>query len=95
VPKAEVPFDFPTGEHVPEMVYFGIVDGAIPLGIWIDDPAAPAERFRWWGRATCVATDEWISYGWLPGTTFRVYEDGRRVDGGDPFDPLPTPTPAP
>jgi hypothetical protein len=95
VSKSEVPFDFPTHDQVPEMVYFGIVAEAMPLGIWMDDPAAPGERFRWWGTATCVATDSWIAYGWLPGTTFRVYEDGHRVDGGDPFDALPTAAPVP
>ena len=93
--KTEVPFLFFGLERAAEMVYVGIVEGDFPLGIWIEAPEGSGQRYRWWGTSTCVADANGISYGWLPGTTYRVYEDGHRVDGGDPFDPPPTATPAP
>jgi len=86
VAKGDVPFPFLGAPVAEEMVYFGIVEGDIPLGIWQDDPKGPG-RYRWWGTATCVADANGIFYGWLPGSTYRIFEDGHRVDGGDPFDP--------
>ena len=93
--KSDVPFEYFGSEMAAEMVYVGIVEGDFPLGIWIEAPAGSGQRYRWWGTSTCVSDANGIWYSWLPGTTYRVYQDGHRVDGGDPFDPMPTATPAP
>jgi hypothetical protein len=92
VAKSDVPFPFLAAAVAEDMVYFGIVEGDIPLGVWLDDPNGPG-RYRWWGTSTCVADTNGIYFGWLPGSTYRVFEDGHRVDGGDPFDPLPSVSP--
>ena len=86
VAKEDVPFPFLGAPVAEAMVYFGIVEGDIPLGIWIDDPDGQG-RFRWWGTATCVADANGIFFGWLPGSTYRIFDDGHRVDGGDPLTP--------
>jgi len=91
VAKTDVPFPFLGVALTEDVVYFGVVEGDIPLGIWLDD-ADGSGRYRWWGTSTCVADSNGIFYGWLPGSTYRVYEDGHRVDGGDPFDPQPSPS---
>jgi hypothetical protein len=95
IPKSDIPFEFFAAEMLPEFVYYAVVEGDFPLSIWIDDPQAPGERFRWWGTAACIAYPDGIFPTWVPGSTYRRYEDGRRVDGGDPRDPPPTPSAAP
>ena len=54
-----------------------------------------ADDFRWWGTSVCVASENGIFYTWVPGSTYKLYRDGRRVDGGDPFDPPASASPAP
>jgi hypothetical protein len=86
VHRSEIPFPLLASDMLPEMVYLAIIDGDVPLTGWKEDPDGSATRFRWWGTAVCIADDAGIVYTWVPGSTYRRYEDGRRVDGGDPFD---------
>jgi hypothetical protein len=100
IPTADIPYTLPFGyEILPDVVYYVEIEGDFPLGGWRDAGGEatgdPADDFRWWGRATCIAGGRGVFTGWLPGTTYRLYRDGRRVDGGDPLDPLPSLTPDP
>jgi hypothetical protein len=87
VAKSDLAFDFVGSEIAADVLYVGTVAGDVPLGAWLDDADG---RYRWWGRSVCAADANGIHFAWLPGSTFRVYDDGRRVDGGDPFEGLPS-----
>ena len=96
IPKAELPFEFIGSELLPNVVYYAEVEPDIPLGDWREGGTGTADDFRWWGASVCVmGEDSGIFYTWVPGSTYKLYRDGRRVDGGDPFDPLPSATPEP
>ena len=95
IPRAELPFEFLGSELLPEFVYYAEVDPEIPLGAWQEPVTGTADDFRWWGTSVCVASESGISYTWVPGSTYKLYRDGRRVDGGDPFDPPASASPAP
>jgi len=95
IPKTELPFEFIGSELLPDVVYYAEVEGDIPLGAWQEPVTGTADDYRWWGTSVCVATEANIVYTWVPGSTYRLYRDGRRVDGGDPFNPAPSSTPAP
>ena len=93
IPRAELPFEFLGSELLPAVVYYAQVDPDIPFGPWQEPVTGTADDFRWWGTSVCVASENGIFYTWVPGSTYKLYRDGRRVDGGDPFDPpLSTPS---
>lgn len=93
--KSEIPFEFFGTEVLQEVVYYAVIDGDFPVSDWSQPVTGTDEDFRWWGQAVCIADENGIFYTWVPGSTYRLYRDGHRVDGGDPHDPLPSPTPAP
>lgn len=96
IPKAEMPFEFLGSEALPDVVYYAEVEPDIPLGTWQEPVTGTADDYRWWGTSVCVMTEaNGILYTWVPGSTYKLYRDGRRVDGGDPFDPLPSSSPPP
>ena len=95
IPRAELPFEFLGSELLPAVVYYAEVDPDIPFGPWQEPVTGTADDYRWWGTSVCVASESGIFYTWVPGSTYKLYRDGRRVDGGDPFDPPPSATPAP
>ena len=95
IPRAELPFEFLGSELLPAVVYYAEVDPDIPFGPWQEPVTGTANDYRWWGTSVCVASENGIFYTWVPGSTYKLYRDGRRVDGGDPFDPPPSASPAP
>ena len=96
IPRAELPFEFLGSELLPDVVYYAEVEPDIPLGAWQEPVTGTADDYRWWGTSVCVMAEETgIFYTWVPGSTYKLYRDGRRVDGGDPFNSLPSATPAP
>ena len=96
IPKTELPFEFIGSESLPDVVYYAEVEPDIPLGPWQEPVTGTADDYRWWGTSVCVMTEaKGIFYTWVPGSTYKHYRDGRRVDGGDPFDPLPSRSPSP
>jgi len=93
VRKSEVPFEFLGSNLLKDVVYVAIIEGDFPLGNWLEEPVGSGQRFRWWGTAACVADDNGLFPTWLPGTTYKLFEDGHRVLGGDPLGTLGTPAP--
>jgi hypothetical protein len=93
VRKSQIPFEFVGSLMLKDVVYVAIIEGDFPLGDWREEPVGSGQRFRWWGTAACIADDNGMATPWLPGTTYKLFEDGHRVLGGDPFDPLGTPAP--
>jgi hypothetical protein len=93
VRRSEIPFEFLGSGMLKDVVYVAIIEGDFPLGNWLEEPVGSGQRFRWWGTAACVADDNGIFPTWLPGTTYKLFEDGHRVPGGDPLGPLGTPAP--
>jgi hypothetical protein len=62
-------------------VWVMITKAAIPLTDWMDDPANSKHQFRIWGQRVCYAWEwdkEALGLASLPGSTFRVWDDGRR-----------------
>ena len=96
IPKTEIPIEFLGREFLPDAVYYAEVDPDIPISGWQEPVTGTAEDYRWWGTAVCVmAEDSGIFYTWIPGSTYKLYRDGRRVDGGDPLNAERRPTTAP
>jgi hypothetical protein len=66
-------------------VWAMVTTKAVPLGEWIDDPEGSGHKFRWFGRRICIREEGdpigATTFGWVPGSTYQLWDDGRKVAG--------------
>lgn len=68
-------------------VYAMVTKDVIPMGDWVEGPYGPGEGFRWWGQRICWAQEGqpgMMSFGHVPGTSFKEWRDGRHEPGEAP-----------
>ncbi len=78
IASGELELDHEPFVPLPEAVYAIVTTNEVPLTLWVDD-AETGERVRRWGMGVCYGWEHsGTFYGALPGTAWKVWEDGRR-----------------